>query len=346
MKNHEIQKALRDAILKGMNVLLEGTHGTGKSSMVLLVTRELGLTMKYFSASTLDPFADLVGIPVPVEQDGKRSLVYHQQQDLLEAEVLVFDELNRAHPKVLNAVLEIIQFRSINGTRLPRLRCVIAAVNPSKGDYQVNELDPALVDRFHLYLAVGSRPDNGWFRTAFGEKLGAALVDWYLTDLDKTQQDSVSPRRLEYIGQALKNGIAPAHAIPPKIKLPFHLLEQRLKEAETVISIEDFVADPAKFTREVAKNLSIAIRFSQLLPMMRPAAKNRVKDILLALPNEMLAQLLAQHPFVFPATVKAIRSQGRAEDALAFEKLLDERLQTVRTLLNTPAREPVQVNRD
>jgi len=53
--------------------------------------------------------------------------------------MLFFDELNRAHPKVLNAVFELVQFRSINGDKLPRLQCVIAAINPPGAGYHVQE---------------------------------------------------------------------------------------------------------------------------------------------------------------------------------------------------------------
>lgn len=318
--------------MNGMNVLLDGPHGQGKSSCIRAVATELGLSVKYFSASTLDPFADLVGIPVPVEHDGKRCLVYHQSQELLKAEILVFDELNRAHPKVLNAVFEIIQFRQVNGTALPRLRAVIAAMNPPDGSYQVQELDPALVDRFHLHVSVRLGPDDAWFKTTFGEKLGGALLDWYRTDLDQTQQAAVSPRRLEYIGRAVEKGMDPAHAQPPKVKLPLHLLRLRLKEAETpILNIENFVRNADRFADLVGQDLNVAVRFAELLPMMKPSQKNAVKLVLLALPSEILAKLLGQQPFVFTKTEEAVRNLEGAANAQAFRALLDELLQPIRT---------------
>ena len=42
----------------------------------------------------------------------------------------IFDELNRAKPKVRNAVMELIQFRSINGIKFNNLRMIWAAINP------------------------------------------------------------------------------------------------------------------------------------------------------------------------------------------------------------------------
>ncbi len=157
------EKLLRAGTL-GYNVLMEGPAGTGKTTLVMEVAKKLGLRLKYYSASTLDPFVDLVGLPTPVvRKDGRLGLDFHRQDDINEAQLVFFDELNRAHAKVLNAVFEMIQFHTINGDPLPHLQAVFAACNPSDGDYQVTDLDPALVDRFHMHLHFGPNPDRAWF---------------------------------------------------------------------------------------------------------------------------------------------------------------------------------------
>src|SRR5206468_4153795 len=127
-----ISARLEEYARVGKNVLLEGRRGVGKTSLVLEVARKLGLRLAYFSAPTLDPWADLVGVPVP--QDGR--LVFLRPAHVSEAEFLFLDELNRAHPKVQNAILELTLFRSLNGERLERLRTVWAAINPPDGEYQ------------------------------------------------------------------------------------------------------------------------------------------------------------------------------------------------------------------
>ena len=40
------------------------------------------------------------------------------------------DEFSRAHKKVRNAVMELIQFKSINGRKFKNLKIVWAAINP------------------------------------------------------------------------------------------------------------------------------------------------------------------------------------------------------------------------
>ena len=96
-----------------LNVLLVGTHGIGKTTMAIKVAEELDLNLCYYSAATLDPFTDLVGVPKPVDGTAGPTLEFYRPQKIMDAEFLMFDELNRAHPRTLNAVLEIIQFNCI-----------------------------------------------------------------------------------------------------------------------------------------------------------------------------------------------------------------------------------------
>jgi hypothetical protein len=208
---------------------------------------------------------------------------------------------------------------------LPHLRCVIAAINSASGRHNVEELDPALVDRFHVHIRLAAPPDRAWFVETFGAKMGNALVDYYETDLDAKQQAMISNRRLEYLGRCAQSGIALRHGLPPEVKLPLHLLQARL-EAQPVLDIADFVGDPDKFSVLVARQLDVALRFAQLLPRMRPEQTSRVKDVILALPTEVLTQIQTESPFVFKKASAAIVKFDGQGDADAFEQLLQERL--------------------
>jgi MoxR-like ATPase len=64
--------------------------------------------------------------------------------------VLFLDELNRARPEILQSVHELALNKTLAGKRLPDGSIVVSAVN--QGDeYQLTDLDPALVSRFNLY---------------------------------------------------------------------------------------------------------------------------------------------------------------------------------------------------
>jgi len=195
----------------GYNVLLQGLHGVGKTQMLREACDELGLVLKYYSASTMDPFTDFVGIPYPVENaDGRRVLESVRPHEIDKAQVVFFDEFNRADPKVLNAVMEMLQFGTINGEPLPNLKCVIAAQNPPDDDYNVISLDKAIVDRFDFFAEVPASPDKSYLVAALGRDYGdegkrvaAALIDWvkeHKTE-DSKHAEYISPRKIEKIGR-------------------------------------------------------------------------------------------------------------------------------------------------
>ena len=120
------------------------------------------------------------------------------QDDAVEA--IFMDEFSRAHKKVRNAVMELIQFKSINGRKFENLRFVWAAINPDDDEefsYDVDALDPAQEDRFHIHVEVPYKPDIEWFRDRFGKRLANSAISWW-NELPKKIQYKVTPRRLEY----------------------------------------------------------------------------------------------------------------------------------------------------
>jgi len=64
--------------------------------------------------------------------------------------VLFLDELNRARPEILQSVHELALNKTLAGKRLPDGSIVVSAVNAGD-EYQLTDLDPALVSRFNLY---------------------------------------------------------------------------------------------------------------------------------------------------------------------------------------------------
>lgn len=195
-------EVLNYAVENNMNVLLMGKHGVGKTAMVKEVFEQHGLNWQYFSASTIDPWVDLVGVPKEkVNEDGTSYLELVRPKSIAfdDVEAIFLDEYNRAPKKVRNAVMELIQFGSINGKKLGKLRIVFAAINPDDDEevsYDVDRLDPAQLDRFHIHLPIDYKPNKFFFKEKFGA-VGVCAVKWW-NDQPKEAKELVSPRRLEY----------------------------------------------------------------------------------------------------------------------------------------------------
>lgn len=214
---------------EGMNVLLIGLHGVGKTEAVVQLARDENVVLKYYSCSTLDPFTDLVGVPTPrkfctrdriwlgtdkdacpicgsvLEQEDSpvvESLKMVRPRDVDEAELIFFDEFNRGDEKTQNAIFEIIQFGTINGDKIKNLRACWAAMNPPDGDYKVSDLDPALIDRFDIFIDIQAKPSVPYMSEYIPKPIAQALSSWWgeHNSARKGMENFISPRRLMKIG--------------------------------------------------------------------------------------------------------------------------------------------------
>lgn len=287
-----------------LNVLLSGSHGVGKTMMIMQAAKEAAVELKYYSAATLDPWADLVGIPVPVGDDDNKHLKFIRPKDVENAEIVFFDELNRSHPKVQNAVLEMIQFHSINGVKLPKLKMVWAAINPAGSKYKVDELDPALLDRFHIHQDVKPNPSKEYFTKdeAFSEEEAEALVGWW-HNLPKDQKILVSPRRLEYFGILIKEGIHPRNGLPLNlgVNVPVADLMNRFnKRHNEAWNIDQIIAAKTELFQMHISDQSKALEVAKELISARVtflATSEGLPEKILMLPKEVRQKLYSNSSF-------------------------------------------------
>lgn len=204
------QKTLAFWAENNFNVLFVGEHGIGKSAMIMdCFTRtfgEMNDKWLYFSGATLDPWVDFVGTPkekIGVNGEPVLGLVRPEVwNDKIEA--IFIDEFNRSHKKIRNAVMELIQFKSINGKKFPNLKVIWAAVNPHTEEevYNVEALDPAQMDRFQIHVNLPYKPDVDFFFKKYDIR-GKLACEWW-NGLPENLKKMVSPRRLEYALQVHK----------------------------------------------------------------------------------------------------------------------------------------------
>jgi hypothetical protein len=271
--------------------------GIGKTTLSRKILIEtLGLNLAYFSSPTLDPYIDLIGVPKP--DDETQSLKFYKTDKIMQAQALFFDELNRAHPRVLNAVLEIIQFKTLNGELLPNLKFVWAAINPPDEDYQVEVLDPALVDRFHIYVKMIPSINLDYMKEKMTPKTAQILYDWWYQDLDDNQRRQMSPRRIEYIGTLMSKDVPWRDAIPQGHTFPLELLQKRLdelvkpNEKKFKMTKESILKNPQKAIEIIKENPQLAIKASKELSDIHIEEIISISDFLEFLPKDLLNNIL------------------------------------------------------
>lgn len=133
------------------NVMLVGRHGVGKSEILTRHYADKGMpVIALFLGQMSDP-GDLIGLPQRDTLQGRTTFMPPWWFPIEERPIVLFlDELNRARPEVLQTIMDLTLNRTMAGHRLPDGSRIIAAVNDGE-EYQLTDLDPALVSRFNVY---------------------------------------------------------------------------------------------------------------------------------------------------------------------------------------------------
>lgn len=141
------------------NIMLMGKHGIGKSQILEKFYTAKGCkVVSLFLGQMSDP-GDLIGIPHKNEVTGHTEFMPPYWFPTDDTPVVLFlDELNRARPEVLQTIMDLALNRKLAGRSLPAGSRIISAVNVGE-EYQLTDLDPALVSRFNIYEFVPSVQD-------------------------------------------------------------------------------------------------------------------------------------------------------------------------------------------
>ena len=277
------------------NVLFEGSHGIGKTAIINKAFTKSSLQWQYFSAPTMDPWVDLVGVPKE-RTDEKTGMSYLDlirprafEEDSVEA--IFIDEFNRAQRKTTNAIMELLQFKSINGRRFHNLKFIWAAINPETedGKYHVESLDPATEDRFMVQYKLPSEPNLAFFTNKYGQHIGKRAVDWWHSTLPDHAKELVSPRRLEYAVDAFQIGADLNDVLKPETR-PDSLHKRLAKLSIITEHSERWLQDPDVYIKEVSNrksDIDTVEAISELVDISMDMAVEYVGK----LPSPMLSKL-------------------------------------------------------
>lgn len=167
------------------SMLLRGDHGIGKSQVVRkvrdMLAKKTGIQYGFIDrrlSQTTE--GDLLGLPT-VTGDSTKFNPPDWIKEACEKPMIVFlDELNRATPEVMQAAFQVVLDYELNGWQLhPETRC-FAAVNSST-QYNVNEMDPALLDRFWVIDLAPTVED--WIEWAQSDgNISEIIIDFIRSD--------------------------------------------------------------------------------------------------------------------------------------------------------------------
>lgn len=137
-------------INSGQNIFLFGRRGTGKTEITFKAAQELKYKVNYINLSVIER-PDLAGYP-NINSPGEvitfkspyflPALLENNSPDT----IILFDEVDKAPPEITAPLLEILQFRKINGKPLNVQSCVLTGNFLNEGAYS-NAINTALLDR-------------------------------------------------------------------------------------------------------------------------------------------------------------------------------------------------------
>jgi hypothetical protein len=178
------------------NIMLVGRHGIGKSQIIEnYFVRQGKKVVILFLGQMSDP-GDLIGLPVLDGTTRKTEFrpPYWFPEKSDEPIVLFLDELNRARPEILQCVMDLTLNKQLNGKKLPAGSRIITAVNEGE-EYQLTDLDPALVSRFNIYKFSPTVPE--WLLWAAENKIDGRIIDFIEKNPDCLDSDLKDDAGLE-----------------------------------------------------------------------------------------------------------------------------------------------------
>ncbi|XKH58599.1 AAA family ATPase (plasmid) [Citricoccus nitrophenolicus] len=175
LKSTPMMRVLAAAVTANVPAVLEGDPGQGKTAKIENAAAQWGRHCETIVGSSREA-TDFLGV-MAEREDG--TIGYHPFQwtkRLNDAPkkglkgLLFLDELNRSSDLTMNAMLRVLQERTVGDTKLGDHVSIIAAMNPPESNAEVNELSAAAANRMlHLKWVFDSKSWMENLATDFAE---------------------------------------------------------------------------------------------------------------------------------------------------------------------------------
>ena len=147
-------KLLLCALVAGGHVLIEDVPGVGKTTLASAISRAAGLDFRRAQFTPDVMASDITGF----NMYNKKTESFEFRHGLIDTNILLADEINRASPKTQSSLLEAMEEKTVtvDGVtyEIPSPFMVIATQNPS-GYVGTFPLPEAQLDRFAIRITMG-----------------------------------------------------------------------------------------------------------------------------------------------------------------------------------------------
>jgi MoxR-like ATPase len=157
--HHDVTKIAVAGVLSGGHLLIEDVPGVGKTLLAQVIARAMGGSFRRIQGTSDLLPGDVTGSLVPGDaHDGRPGFRMQFRPGPVFANVVLFDELNRATPRTQSALLELAEERTVtvdgDTHALPSPFLLIATQNPIDiaGTYRLGE---GALDRFAAVVSPG-----------------------------------------------------------------------------------------------------------------------------------------------------------------------------------------------
>lgn len=124
-----------------------GKHGIGKTKSFEQFAKEHNYDFVYIAPAQFEEMGDLLGMP-KINDNGETEFAIPDWVPTEEKKgILLIDDVNRADPRILNGIMQLLQNYELVSWKLPKGWQIMLTANPGGGDYSVTDFDDAQLTR-------------------------------------------------------------------------------------------------------------------------------------------------------------------------------------------------------
>lgn len=197
-------------IISQQNVFLFGKRGIGKTNLALQAAKACKMQISYINLSVLER-SDLMGYPNVFSSEEVITYKSPHFLPLLKENnkvnnIILFDEIDKASPEITAPLLEVLQFKTINGKPLNAACCILTSNLIDEAAYS-NNISTALLDRGSKFVLEFNF--EKWIDWAKLNNIHDLILGFlnhnpnYISSNEETQYASPSPRGWNLASDAL-----------------------------------------------------------------------------------------------------------------------------------------------